>query len=100
MTKIICNTGDCFSAASQPIAKPRRQNIHLYRSLPHAQGEVPEVIPKKDLMRPRSGFTGRIFVRIFGFSGFRPDFNLMSSGIVRDTRAAFSHAGKIVQEMY
>ena len=63
---------------SQHISISFCQNKDLYQSLPHAQGEVPEDVLKKDLARPRSGFMGRLFVRIFGFSDSL-DFVYMST---------------------
>ena len=75
---------------------PPRQSFHLYQILTHAQGELLKHRLENALVRPRSGFMGLIFGRIFEFSDFsgcRPEFGLVRSGIVMDTRAVFSRPG-------
>ena len=75
---------------------PPRHNLHLYQSLTHAQGELLKHRWEKAPDTSRSGFMGRIFCRIFGFSGFsdfRLDVGVMSPGIVQETRAVFPNAG-------
>ena len=71
------------------------QNIHLYQSLTHAQGEFLNRRFEKALGASRSGFMGRIFGRIFefsDFSGFPSDFGLMNSELVPYTSAVFPNA--------
>ena len=77
------------------------QNLHLYQSLTHAQGEPPHHVLAKVLARSRSGFMGRMFGRIFGFSNFsgvRPEFGPLRPGIVLETRAVLLNTRLRVQE--
>ena len=85
------------------IGIPPRQNFHLYQSLAHAEGELLKHRLEKALGAPRTSFMGRIFGQIFGFSdfsGFRPDFGLVRSGIVLYIRVVFPNVGLIVQDLY
>ena len=80
-----------------------RQIFHFYQSLTHAQSELPTHRLEKALVRPRSGFMGRIVFRIFGLSDlvcFPGYFGLVSSDIVLDTRAVFPNSGLIFQDLH
>ena len=77
-----------------------RRNIHLYQSLPHAHGDVPKHVFKKDLVWPRSVFrVGCWFdFRIVGF--FMSGFRLIISRIGLYTRAVPLKAGMAVPDLH